>query len=159
MSITKETKIQLNYFVPTPVWEMFQKRVRDFRFQGVGYVVYYLMEAYRKSISGEKISCLVYRILKNKSESWFTLFKYDQRSQSVIIVDREWATTMTLVAEKYGYKDRSRLIAVLIGCFVSSSPATLRKLSVEMDKRPVYIPSGIEIISTYVSFTSTIFWR
>lgn len=152
MSITKETKIQLNYFVPTPVWEMFQKRVRDFRFRGVGSVVYFLLEAYRKIFAGEKISPVVCKVLKNKSESWFTLFRHDQRSQSVIVVDRRWADEMAIIADKSGYKDRSRLIAVLIGCFVSSSPATLRKLSAEMDNRSVNIASGVEILSTYVSF-------
>lgn len=151
MNITKDTKIQLNYFVPTPVWEMFQKRRRDFRFRGVGSVVYYLLEAYRRSASGESVSLLVNKILKNKSESWFTLFRYDQRSQSIIVVDRSWANEITSIAEKSGYKDRSRLIAVLIGCFISSSPATLRKLSAEMDNRSVNIASGVETISTYVS--------
>lgn len=152
MSNTKDTKIQLNYFVPTPVWEMFQKRVRDYRFRGVGSVVYYLLEAYRRSVSGEKVSLLVNNILKNKSESWFSLFRYDQRSQSIIVVDRSWADEIAFIADTSGYKDRSRLIAVLIGCFVSSSPTTLRKLSAEMDNRPVNIASGVETISTYVSF-------
>ena len=142
----------LTYFVPTPVWEMFQIRVRDYRFLGVGRVVYYLVEAYRKQYEGEKNSVVTRKILKHATEDWFVLFKYDERSQSVIRVNRDWAAKIGEIASASGYKDRSRLIAVLIGCFVSSPGSLLKKMCLEMDQRNIDISSGLEILSTYVGY-------
>lgn len=142
----------LTYFVPTPVWEMFQIRVRDYRFLGVGRVVYYLVEAYRKQYEGEKNSVVMRKILKHATEDWFVLFKYDERSQSVIRVNRDWAAKIGEIASASGYKDRSRLIAVLIGCFVSSPGSLLKKMCLEMDQRNIDISSGLEILSTYVGY-------
>lgn len=142
----------LTYFVPTPVWEMFQIRVRDYRFLGVGHVVYYLVEAYRKQYEGEKNSVVMRKILKHATEDWFVLFKYDERSQSVIRVNRDWAVKIGEIASASGYKDRSRLIAVLIGCFVSSPGSLLKKMCLEMDQRNIDISSGLEILSTYVGY-------
>lgn len=142
----------LTYFVPTPVWEMFQIRVRDYRFLSVGRVVYYLVEAYRKQYEGEKNSVVMRKILKHATEDWFVLFKYDERSQSVIRVNRDWAAKIGEIASASGYKDRSRLIAVLIGCFVSSPGSLLKKMCLEMDQRNIDISSGLEILSTYVGY-------
>lgn len=142
----------LTYFVPTPVWEMFQIRVRDYRFLSVGRVIYYLVEAYRKQYEGKKNSAVMRKILKHATEDWFILFRYDKRSQSTICVHRDWATKIGEIARASGYKDRSRLIAVLIGCFVSSSGSLLKKMCQEMDQRDIDISSGVEILSTYIGF-------
>lgn len=142
----------LTYFVPTPVWEMFQIRVRDYRFLSVGRVVYYLIEAYRKQYEGEKNSTVMRKILKHATEDWFILFRYGDRSQSEIRVNRDWAVRVGEIASASGYKDRSRLIAVLIGCFVSSPGSLLKKMCLEMDQRNIDISSGLEILSTYIGY-------
>lgn len=148
---TKKT-YQLTIFVPTPVWDMFQKRVRDHRFQGVGFAVYYLLESYRKQYRGEKISSVMRKILKRSTEDWFVLFRYDGRSQSAISVDRNWATEIMSISQQAGYKDRSRLAAVLIGAFVSSPRSLLKKMAIEMDQRTIDVSSNTEVLSTYISF-------
>lgn len=148
---TKKT-YQLTIFVPTPVWDMFQKRVRDYRFQGVGFAVYYLLESYRKQYRGEKISSVMREILKRATEDWFILFRYDERAQSTITVDRKWAAEIMSISQQAGYKDRSRLVAVLIGAFVSSPRSLLKKMAIEMDQRTIDVSSTTEVLSTYISF-------
>lgn len=147
----KKDTYQLTYFVPTPVWEMFQKRVRDYRFQSVGRVIYYLLDSYRKQYNKEKISLTMRNILQRASEDWFILFKYDERSQSAITVDRRWAADIMNISRLAGFKDRSRLVAVLIGCFVSSPKSLLKKMSQEMYNQTISVNSS-EVLSTYISF-------
>lgn len=143
---------RLTFFVPSPVWEMFQKRVRDYRFKSTGCVVYYLLESYRKQNEGIKISPIMKRILRNASEDWCKLFRYDERSQTAIMVDRSWAEKMADIATQSGYKDRSRLVAALIGALVSSPGSLIKKMSREMDGRTVETKPNVEILSTYISY-------
>ena len=148
----KKNIYNLTFFVPTPVWEMFQKRVRDYRFKSTGHVVYYLLESYRKQYEGIKISPVMKRILRNASEDWFKLFRYDESSQSAIITDRSWAEKMMNIAIQSGYKDRSRLVALLIGSLVSSPGSLIKKMSLEMDGRIVETKPNVEILSTYIGY-------
>lgn len=148
----KNNIYHLTFFIPAPVWEMFQKRVRDYRFKSTGCVVYYLLESYSKQNEGIKISPIMKRILQSASENWFNLFRYDERSQTAITVDRSWAEKMAVIAMQSGYKDRSRLVAVLIGALVSSPGSLIKKMSQEMDKREVDTKPCIGILSTYISY-------
>lgn len=147
----KEKKILYAAQLPTIVFEMFQQRVMDYHFYGVGDVMNYLMESYCRLHKGEKVSKTIKRIFSHQDESWSKLFRHDEKSLFAFEASRALADRMSQVATDLGYSRRNRLNHLIIGAFISSAHVTLRNLSREMDVRESVTEIKGTMIATYVS--------
>lgn len=137
--------------LPAIVFDMFHQRVMDYHFYGVGDVMNYLMESYCRRYRGEKVSMNIERIFHFQNESWYKLFRYNEKALFAFETSAALADEMSRVSSELGYSRRNRLNHLIIGAFVSSSHATLRNLSREMDERHSVTEIKSSLIATYVS--------
>lgn len=147
----KEKKILYSAQLPTVLFEMFQQRVMDYHFYGVGDVMNYLMESYCRLHSGQKVSKTIKRVFSHRDESWSRLFRYDEKSLFAFQSSQVLADKMNRIATDLGYSRRNRLNCLIIGAFVSSAHVTLRNLSKEMDVRESVTEIKGTMVATYVS--------
>lgn len=147
----KHTKFQYATTLPTVIYEMYQQRVMDFHFSGVGDVMNYLMKSYCRIRSGKNVSKTVKKVLSHQYLDWARLFRYSEKTMFCFETSRELAAQMSSLARADGYATRNQLTNQIIGAFVASAHVTIRHLSEEMNG----LSSESEIkgttISTYVS--------
>lgn len=159
MKTEKHTKFIYMTKLPIVVFEMFQQRVMDYHFNGVGDVMNYLLESYYRMSNKEKVSKTVKRILSHNDIGWGRLFRYDEKTYFGFETNREFANKMTDLAKAQGYGTRNQLTNLIIGSFVASAYETLRNLSKEMSELEVTAEIRGSMIATYVSNYQFMFLR
>ena len=137
--------------LPATVFDLFQQRVMDYHFYGVGDVMNYLMDSYCRRYRGEKVSRNIERIFHFQDEGWYKLFRYNAKAIFAFETSITLADEMSRISSELGYNRRNRLNHLIIGAFISSSHATLRNLSREMDVRDSATEIKSTLIATYVS--------
>lgn len=151
MKTYKHTKFQYGTKLPVVVFEMFQQRVMDYHFRGLGDVMNYLLQQYCRMSDKKKVSKTVKRVLSHQDAGWFRLFRYDEKTLFNFETSRELANKMTDLAHTQGYRTRNQLTNVIIGSFIASAQETLCNLSKEMSEQEAVAEIKGTMIATYVS--------
>ena len=151
MKIYKHTKFQYATKLPVVVFEMFQQRVMDYHFRGLGDVMNYLLEAYCRMHNKEKVSKTIKRVFSHQDTGWFRLFRYDEKTIFGFETSRELSDRVKRLADLQGYSTRNQLTNFIIGAFIASAHETLRNLSKEMSEQEAVAEIKGTMIATYVS--------
>lgn len=151
MKIYKHTKFQYATKLPVVVFEMFQQRIMDYHFRGLGEVMNYLLKAYCRMHNKEKVSKTIKRIFSHQDTGWFRLFRYDEKTIFSFETSRELSDRVKNMANLQGYSTRNQLTNFIIGAFIASAHETLRNLSKEMSEQEVVAEIKGTMIATYVS--------
>lgn len=159
MKTDKHAKFIYMTKLPVVVFEMFQQRVMDYHFSGIGDVMNYLLKSYYRMSNKEKVSKTVKRVLSHMDIEWFRLFRYDEKTFFGFDTSREFANKMTDLAKGQGHETRNQLTNLIIGSFVASAYETLRNLSKEMSEQESVAEIKGTMIATYVSDYQFMFLR
>lgn len=154
-----DKKLQYATKLPTVVFEMFQQRVMDYHFTGLGDVMNYLLDSYCRLHSGKKVSKTMKKVLSHMDIEWMRFFRYSEKSFFIFEVSREFAMEVRKLADKQGYATRNQLTNQLIGAFVASAHVTLRQLSKELNELKAVSGINGTMIATYVSNYQFMFLR